>query len=113
MKKLAIAAIAILVSLTSLSSHARTWHRAEVLISGVSGSGGDTFVRLTSLDNETYSFENRLFRIHPANKTVGLAITMAAASSNRQILIESDVDAGPDIATIYSIYLTKDVVSSN
>ncbi len=114
LKKIAITFAAIAATMMCAGAQAKVWNYAEVLIVGNSFGGG-SYIRLNSINSEDYSFSNKLFKISEENRTIAMAISMAAATSNRQIFIESNIDAldGSQTPTIYSIYLTKELVTSN
>lgn len=112
MKKLALAATALLASMVSVGAQAKVWTYAEVVYAGA-GYKGDTFLRLDSINAGDNTYTNRHFGLLPTLKDIGLAIGLAAASSNRQILVESNIDEVDSSTppTIYGIYLTKRIVT--
>ena len=111
MKKLAFAALAVLTAFSSINAEAKTWNHAKVTQAGTASVGG-IFVKLTNTKGNT-DFTDRAFKLIGNVEDIGLAISLAAASSNRQIVIQSNIDEVDDatMPIITSIYLTSKVVT--
>ena len=109
MKKLAMAAIGIATTLLVTGVQAREWGTHKVKIAGVTVDGSSYIRAMRNVDGTEVE---TLFKIHDNLKTSGLAIGLAAVSSNRKVMIYSNVDERPSgTPVITSMYLTDQVAN--
>ena len=109
MKKLAIAAIGITATLLATGVQAREWGVHKVKIAGVTIDGS---VYIRAYRNVDGSEVDTLYKVHENLKNAGLAIGLAAVSSNRKVQIYSNVDESPSTTpVITSMYLTGEVAN--
>ena len=109
MKKLALAAIGIAAALLITGVQAREWGTHKVKIAGVT-IDGSTYLR--AMRNVDGTEIETLYRVHDGIKNSGLAIGLAAVSSNRKVMIYSNVDESPaGQPVITSMYLTDQVAN--
>lgn len=110
MKKLRLAAFGLAVSLLCGGAQAKEWSVHKVKLAGTSPNG-TIYLRLyKTVDNETRHY---LYNLLPTIKNTGLAIGLAAVSSNRkiQILSNQDTVAPGETPLITEIYLTDEIAN--
>ena len=110
MKKLAMAVLGFAATtMLATGVQAREWGTHKVKIAGVTDNGVPYVRVLRDVDGTEV---NTLLRIHDNLINTGLAIGLAAVSSNRKVLILSNVDESPaDTPVITSMYLTDEVAN--
>jgi len=112
MKKLLIALALITATLGNVAYAAQTgWYVVKVALVGKQGDG--IYMRADHVHAEP-KFTNVLFKLDPSIQLEGLAISMAAVSTNKLLSIESDVEnSEPGIAPrVISIYLYNQQATS-
>lgn len=109
MKKLAIVALSLAATLFGSAVEARGWSKHKVVLAGVTIDGSSYLRVIQNFDGEE---KERIYKIHDTMKNSGLAIGLAAVSSNRKVQVYSNADENPaDYPLITSLYLSDEIAN--